>query len=119
MPVCCILRCNGALILRPSCACCGALVTVVATFSTGPGKFILMFTVLNGDNNVRTSGRVLLNKQSKEVVRFAARLVRDSWGGDIVFIQEIVTDDCASGTCCAGSSVLLRVVEKGTRVVAH
>ncbi len=71
------------------------------TFATGDGQTLLMLSVKTNENKVETAGRVITSSMTMEFMVIIVERLREYYGGDSdseVFIELIITDDCASGT---------------------
>lgn len=60
-----------------------------------------MLSVKTNENKVETAGRVITSSMTMEFMVIIVERLREYYGGDSdseVFIELIITDDCASGT---------------------
>jgi hypothetical protein len=65
------------------------------TFSCEEGSTLLQLSVRTGDDHIETAGRVITTSVCKRVMEIVVDRMRTFYGA--IFIELVITDDCASG----------------------
>jgi hypothetical protein len=72
-----------------------AVVPTAGTFACAAGSTLLQMSVRTGEDKIETAGRIITTSVCKRVMEIVVERIRAFYGA--VFIELVITDDCASG----------------------